>query len=129
MKKKLLSLGVCTAAVLLCMIAVLSGGIRNDETMKNDPSKISEEWIHSTSKSSSSQENRETAASVSEEETFLVKEYQGHIGVFSNSSELPFQEIPVDVESLPKTDQLLLAQGIHAANKQELNRVLEDYES
>ena len=60
---------------------------------------------------------------------YLVREYEGRIGVFLEGEPLPLQELPVVVAELPKTDQLLLASGIPAENKRELLRILEDYGS
>ena len=60
---------------------------------------------------------------------YVVKTYSGHIGVFMNNANMPFEEIDVDVSTLPQTDQNLLSKGIEVTNETKLNKVLEDYKS
>ena len=86
-----------------------------------------------TSIAPSSQESSEiiTTASVNSENentVYLVKEYQGHIGVFRDQEPTPFEEIQIEVSIFPEVDQQLLKQGIKAYGPEELNRVIEDYE-
>lgn len=85
-----------------------------------------------TSNEASSQENSEipTMASRSSSlNTYTVKEYEGHIGVFYNNESTPYQEIDVDVASLPQADQVLLKDGIRVTDIDRLNSIIEDYES
>ena len=63
-----------------------------------------------------------------EKDTYTVKEYNGHIGVFRNEETEPFEEIQVDVNLFPETDRELLREGIKAYTPEELNSVIEDYE-
>ncbi len=124
---KLISLFVCMTLILIAV--AVWGSFQGD----NSPA-VSEtgkdKQIYSTAKSASSQENSEIPAIADEQRSlYLVKEYRGHIGVFREGNLYPFQEIDVNVEDLPKTDQLLLANGIEAENDEQLRRILEDYES
>ncbi len=60
---------------------------------------------------------------------YTVKEYEGRIGVFYNDDPTPYQEIDVDVFSLPAADQEALSTGIKVYSTDKLNQIIEDYES
>lgn len=83
-----------------------------------------------TSIAPSSQESSAiiAAASNQDESLYIVKEYNGHIGVFRDGDKLPFEEIDIDVNIFPEEDQKLLHNGIQARGTAELTRVIEDYE-
>jgi hypothetical protein len=84
---------------------------------------------NSTSNAPSSQENSGIIAMASKIDVYTVKEYEGHIGVFHNDDTVPYQEIDVDVASLPEADQTLLKDGIKVYSTEKLNSIIEDYES
>ncbi len=118
--------------VLVVALVALAFAFGEKEVPETDTSSSSQsKLIYSTSNSHSSQGNQEIDAMAEEEkkEIYYVREYQGHIGVFEGEEQIPVQELDVEVSSLPKTDQLLLAKGLTASTKQELARILEDYGS
>lgn len=84
---------------------------------------------NSTANTSSSQGSSEIDVIASRSDVYTVKEYQGIIGVFHNADRIPYQEINVEVSSLPEEDQKLLKTGIQVYSKDKLNSVIEDYES
>ena len=84
---------------------------------------------NSTSNTPSSQESSGIIAMASKTDVYTVKEYEGRIGVFHNDDSTPYQEIDVDVSSLPEADQKLLKDGIKAYSTEKLNSIMEDYES
>lgn len=84
---------------------------------------------NSTANTSSSQGSSEIDVIASRSDVYTVKEYQGIIGVFHNGDRIPYQEINVEVSSLPAEDQELLKTGIQVYSKDKLNSVIEDYES
>ena len=57
---------------------------------------------------------------------FLLKEYNGIIGVFDEYGDLT-DVIEVNVKSLPRQDQTMLSTGIWAASREELAALIEDY--
>ncbi len=124
--KKFVSLAVCTVLVLvgLMLIAHFSPQVSG-----NPASSASENQIHFTSNAPSSQESGNLPAMTSQQDSYLVRTYDGKIGIFKNEEKSPFEIIDVDVSSLPQTDQLLLATGIEADSTAELQRIREDYES
>lgn len=120
--------------LLLCamviLVLVLASGYPQKLWVKDEPVSSSSTNIsyHFTSKVPSSQESSEVDAMAGEKDTYTVKEYNGHIGVFRNEETEPFEEIQVDVNLFPETDRELLREGIKAYTPEELNSVIEDYE-
>nr|WP_319488361.1 BofC C-terminal domain-containing protein [uncultured Caproiciproducens sp.] len=128
MKKSWIVL-LCTTAIIIGMLAWGFSQTRMNET----PELISSNILNnSTSNEPSSQENSEITTMASRSSTintYTVKEYEGHIGVFYNNENTPYQEIDVEVASLPKADQTLLKNGIKVTDVDRLNSIIEDYES
>ena len=60
------------------------------------------------------------------EEKWLVKEYNGIIGIFGANGEL-LQVIDTYTKALPSKDQALLREGFEVFSKKELNSVIEAY--
>lgn len=58
--------------------------------------------------------------------TFILKNYNGVIGVFDQSGILT-DIIDVDIKSLPEQDRTMLEAGIWARSRQELASLIEDY--
>ena len=58
--------------------------------------------------------------------TFILKNYNGVIGVFDQSGILT-DIIEVDIKSLPEQDRTMLEAGIWARSRQELASLIEDY--
>lgn len=124
--KKAISLAVC-AVVILLGFALFA---ENQMQIKNSSSAQSiNEQSHFTSNAVSSQESGGLPAMTSQAETYVVKIYQGKIGVFMGEEDIPFHVIDVEVSSLPKADQVLLTNGIYVSDSSQLNGILEDYES
>lgn len=76
---------------------------------------------------STMQESRIVSESVSLEYKYIVKEYEGKIGVFLYGEESPMRVYQVPVEQLPEYDVLQLKKGIRIANDEELFQIIEDY--
>ncbi len=75
------------------------------------------------------QEEREPEPSTPpEDETtgYLVKEYQGQIGIFSSDGTL-LEILDTYVKTLPEADRTLLGEGIWVKTREELNSLIEDY--
>ena len=119
---------LCVIA-LLAVLVVLGFPSRRQPT---EPNAGGESTMSSnfTSIAPSSQESSAiiAAASAQEEDLYIVKEYKGHIGVFRDGEDLPFEEINIDVNIFPQADQDLLKKGIQAHGTAELTSIIEDYE-
>ena len=85
--------------------------------------------LYYTPEAPSSQESSGTYAMASNVAVYTVRAYKGHIGIFLNESESPFEELDVDLDLLPEADQILLREGIRVTDRDRLNRLIEDYES
>lgn len=119
--------------VLLCtmiaMIGMLTYGY-SQKRLNNTPETTSSYILNnSTANNTSSQENSEITVMTSRSNTYTVKEYDGHIGVFYNDESIPYQVIDVEVSSLPEADRELLKKGIQVQDTARLNSIIEDYES
>lgn len=77
-------------------------------------------------------ENAEESAIVSAQAeltaNYFLRSYNGKIGIFRGMAHAPMKVVDIPVQNLPKDDQAALTAGIPAADKTELNRILEDYE-
>ncbi|WP_195984389.1 hypothetical protein [Clostridium sp. D33t1_170424_F3] len=93
------------------------------------PEESSSNIMYYTPEEASSQESSGAYAMASGGETYTVRSYQGHIGIFLNDSQFPYDEIDVAVVTLPEADQTLLEQGILVTTREQLNQLIEDYES
>lgn len=127
---------VLLACAMGILILVLISGYPQKLWGRNETASSSSQNVsyHFTAKESSSQENSEVDVMADENnsssayELYTVKEYNGHIGVFRNEEAEPFEEIQVNIDLFPETDQVLLKQGIQAHTPEELNGIIEDYE-
>lgn len=67
-----------------------------------------------------------TSVDTSSGSGFMIKEYNGVIGIFDGTGAL--QDIlDVDIKSLPEADRVMLGTGIWAASRRELASLIEDY--
>lgn len=121
--------------LLLCVIALLTvlvvlGFPNRRQAVEPDAGAESITSSNFTSIAPSSQESSAiiAAASAKDENLYIVKEYKGHIGIFHDGDETPFEEINIDVNIFPQADQDLLREGIPARGTAELTRIIEDYE-
>ena len=124
--KKIISLVVCTA-VILAGFAFLTE--YNLQTKNNAIPQNIENRPYSTSNGESSQENVSRPVMTSREDAYVMRTYEGKIGIFKNEDSTPFQVIEVEVASLPETDRLLLENGISFTDVSKLRQAIEDYES
>ena len=70
-----------------------------------------------------------SSASSEAEKTYLLKEYNGQIGVFTDDKETPDSVLDVMVNSLPEYDRQSLKNGIFVTGDTELNSLIEDLTS
>ena len=60
---------------------------------------------------------------------YILREYDGKLGVFPAGSDAPRDVIDIPISLLPPYDQAELRSGVPAADDAELSRLLEDYTS
>ena len=123
----------CTALILLSAVWI-SSALSQSETAVSS-SLTPSIPVNSTANEESSQENltnsssSEKPISTSEEMEYILKAYEGHIGIFRKGESIPIEEMDVSLEDLPQADQEMLREGIPAKDKESLRSIMEDYES
>ena len=60
---------------------------------------------------------------------YLVKRYNGSIGIFNAGETIPFRMIDTDVSLLPSFDRIALEDGIKIYSDEELDAIIEDFDS
>ena len=60
---------------------------------------------------------------------YMLKEYGGQIGVYTDGSGIPSQVLEVQVKGLPQEDQERLSEGIFVPTLEQLYKLIEDYDS
>ncbi len=69
------------------------------------------------------------SSAISAADGYVLREYEGVIGVFKAGVSAPVSVIDVDTRTLPESDRAALARGIYAADEDELCRRIEDFSS
>ncbi len=64
---------------------------------------------------------------LSNTEKYILKEYEGRIGIFSEGKEVPTEILGVYVFTLPKADQNALRVGITVYGLENLRSLIEDF--
>lgn len=59
---------------------------------------------------------------------YILKEYQGKVGIFKPGEETPEEVLDIDPTILPETDQEDLRNGIFIDNADELRTLIEDFD-
>lgn len=125
--KKATAVLLCAAAVIFTASFLLNGPKQQTKTLSVSSKKSTS--YYSTSNTVSSQENGITAPTqAGKSDTYIVKEYEGHIGVYRNNETKPFKEYDTDVLILPKSDQVKLKQGKTAHTMAEVEKMVEDFD-
>ena len=128
MKKMLITLSC--AAVLFLAVLLLAGRQKPESDVPEPPG--SNILSYSTANENSSQENIRISgsSSVSLSQTlYIIREYDGQIGVFAEDEVTPRRIVAVEVALLPEADLKMLRGGITVRGEDRLNSILEDYES
>ena len=125
--KKASILLCCAAALTVCAALVLNwNGFRRQGKII-PASSASSSFNNSNSIKASSQGNSTAAATLaSGSDLYIVKEYEGHIGVYRNNEKTPFRQYGTDVTVLPKADRTALKQGKVLHSMAEVEKLGED---
>lgn len=71
--------------------------------------------------------DKEAKKSVEDSYLYILKEYNGQIGVFKQGESTPFKTVETDLSELPKGDTEMLKKGIRLYDEQSLQKAVEDY--
>lgn len=126
--KKLNAVMLACGAVLVAALLLAIPLAKDAWKTQNQPSDV---FVYSNANTTSSQETAPSApaSATSAPPSYMIRAYEGEIGVFANNEETPFRILDVAVNSLPPTDRMLLQAGIPAHSSSELQHIIEDYES
>lgn len=69
------------------------------------------------------------AVHVSIGEQYIIREYDGRIGIFISGDNQPVKVIQVYVIHLPESDRMKLRQGITVNSRSELGKLINDFSS
>ena len=109
-------------AIIIAIIAAFAVG---DTFLKKDDTTTS---INYTPTEEVSQEMEAAAPAHEEPEIYVVREHGGIIAVFEKGGSLPVLSVPVQVDSLPQEDRLLIKGGVSFPTYAEMVAFLENYE-
>ena len=129
MKKLMIVLACLDVLVLALLLMGYPQRWFLPETAEESSSNI---LYYSTANKNPSQENNGISSSPllsSSQTVYIIREYDGQIGVFAENQEKPFLLVEVLVDTLPQADQKMLQSGITVRGDENLNSILEDYES
>ncbi len=129
--KKSLVLLLC--ATLILMIVIFADFPHKSISGKTGDVSESDILYNNTLNSTSSQgsSSPESIAGSEAPKTFyIVKEYNGHIGVFKNTSDKPFKEYDVPVSTLPIENQMKLksSEGYREESLGDVEKLIEDFD-
>lgn len=74
-------------------------------------------------------EESESSSAQNTSSGYILREYNGKVGVFSAENDEPVRITEIEIAALPKADAALLKLGIFVEDEISLQRFLEDYES
>lgn len=127
--KKSLILLCCAAALVVCAVLLPNPAGKNPRGEKAPASSGSSMISYSTSNATSSQENASAAQVLaSGADLYIVREYEGHIGVYRSGETKPFREYGTDVAVLPQADRTALEKGKVLHSMAEVEKLVEDYD-
>ncbi|HHU22064.1 MAG TPA: hypothetical protein GXZ52_01390 [Clostridiales bacterium] len=104
----------CFLIVAAIVSAISALALESKESIKNQNFTVSESH------------EEDTGA----KEGFILKEYEGYIGIFSPGFEkIPITVTDIEVSTLREADKELLAAGIYTSSREEMMQLLEDFGS
>jgi len=119
----LIAVAVLVITISLSVIAASVFSNRRGEQKTESQNTVSSSDRQPIAEVSSSQE--ESALDY----LYLVKQYNGNIGVFNAGEDTPFKVIETDVSLLPSFDRIALEDGIEIYTEGELDSIIEDFDS
>jgi hypothetical protein len=119
-------LSTCVIVLILLLIQIPIR-LRNNTNVPQPSS--SNVLSNSTANETSSQETSGIITMASKIDKYIVKEYNGRIGLFYNDETKPREVYDSDVSTLPEKDQEELKKGIVIKDRNSVHKIIEDYGS
>ncbi len=122
--KKASQVVACAAVLVAALLIVQSPGWK-----KQAASSGTSTSYYSNSNAPSRQESSGTVpAGAGQGDSYIIRTYHGHIGVFRNQETEPFAEYETEVELLPEQDRKELEAGIVVHTMADVEKRVEDYD-
>ena len=126
--KKIIMLLLCTAA-LIFTILVLQVPQQKPPKEQTTSSSKSTSFYFSSNAELSQENSSAVQTDTKQNDSYTVKEYQGHLAVFKNQETIPFIEYETDINLLPEKDRDTLKTGKTVHTMAEVEKIVEDYDS
>ena len=110
-----LLLALVLAVCLVRLTAGVSSYSQQLESRQEDPAQT----VYQSQSGTDTASQNETA--------YILREYDGRLGVFEPGGAVPQTVLDIYIHNLPETDQQALKQGVVAENYAALIRLIEDY--
>jgi hypothetical protein len=118
----LIAVAVLVVTISLSVIAASVFSVRREEQKSQNTAIASE----SDPIAQATVPEKEVSAT---EYLYILKKYNGCIGVFNAGESVPFKVIDTDVSLLPSFDRIALEDGIEIYTEEELDAIIEDFDS
>lgn len=125
-KKWIISLSILTGIVFVLSISLLTLTL-NQYSSKQAvvPTPTADASAQANTQASDSEDS---SAEKTVEEIYIIKNYQGKIGIFIKGDENPFQILDIDPSLLPEKDQEELSEGLEIKGAENLRQIIEDFD-
>lgn len=125
-KKWIISLSILTGIVFVLSISLLTLTL-NQYSSKQAvvPTPTADASAQANTQASDSEDS---SAEKAVEEIYIIKNYQGKIGIFIKGDENPFQILDIDPSLLPEKDQEELSDGLEIKGAENLRQIIEDFD-
>lgn len=125
-KKWIISLSILTGIVFVLSISLLTLTLNQYSSKQTVvPTPTADASAQANTQASDS-EDSSTEKTV--EEIYIIKNYQGKIGIFIKGDENPFQILDIDPSLLPEKDQEELSEGLEIKGAENLRQIIEDFD-
>ncbi|MCI1982991.1 MAG: hypothetical protein LKJ45_07525, partial [Oscillospiraceae bacterium] len=126
--KKTLMLLISTAA-LITVLLLIQLPVKQRTASPASSSEKSTSYYFSSNDTLSQESSSTVKANAKTRDSYTIKTYHGHIGVFKNKQTEPFREYNTEIDVLPEQDQQDLAAGIVVYSMEEVEKRIEDYDA
>lgn len=127
-KKWIISLSILTGVVFILSISLLTLTLQQYSSSKQTEAPAPVAANTTPANAEVSETDNSSSAEEPMEEIYIVKNYNGKIGIFIKGDENPFQVIDIDPSLLPEKDQEELSDGLEIKGAENLRQIIEDFD-
>ena len=112
---------VLMLSIMGCTVFGLTWQLSKAKNTAKDPPTVTEKYVYVYA-----DPKEEDETSDIKEETWVVREHEQRIAIFSGDGRL-LEELEIHTNTLPRADRSLLREGITVTSRSELYALIEDY--